>query len=72
MPDDPGKRQIRIAFGPVGVTGLVLILLGLVRRSTGLAAAGSLALAADATLPQLRGFAALSGRIEAGGERPTG
>ena len=60
MEGQPEEPRPRIAFGPVGAVGLVLLLLGVVRRSTGLAATGSLALAADATLPQLGGFAALS------------
>ena len=54
-----GGNDLRIAFGPVGAAGLVLLLLGLVRRSSGLAAAGGIAVAADVTLPQLRGFAAM-------------
>jgi hypothetical protein len=59
MTDENG---LQIAFGPVGGAGLVLLLLGLLRRSSGLAAAGALAVAADVTLPQLRGFAALHGK----------
>jgi hypothetical protein len=53
------ENGLRIALGPVGATGLVLLLLGLLRRSSGLAAAGAIAVAADVTLPQLRGFAAM-------------
>ena len=53
------ESDVRIALGPVGAAGLVLLLLGLLRRSSGLRAAGALAVAADLTLPQLRGFAAL-------------
>ena len=56
-----GETDVRIALGPVGAAGLVLLLLGLVRRSSGLRAAGALAVGADLTLPQLRGFAALHG-----------
>lgn len=56
-----GETDVRIALGPVGVVGLVLLLLGLLRRSSGLRAAGALAVGADLTLPQLRGFAALHG-----------
>ncbi len=52
-------NELRIALGPVGATGLVLFVLGLLRRSSGLAAAGAIAVAADVTLPQLRGFAAM-------------
>jgi hypothetical protein len=36
-----GESDVRIALGPVGAAGLVLLLLGLVRRSSGLGAAGA-------------------------------
>jgi hypothetical protein len=52
------ESELRIALGPVGAAGLVLIALALVNRSTRLAAAGAIAVAADVSLPQLRGFAA--------------
>ena len=54
------ENELRIALGPVGAIGLVLFVLGLLRRSSGLAAAGAIAVAADVTLPQLRGFAAMN------------
>jgi hypothetical protein len=38
---------------------MLALVVGLVRGSPRLAAAGVLAIAADATLPQLRGFAAM-------------
>ncbi len=53
------ETDVRVALGPVGAAGLVLLLLGLLRRSSGLRAAGAIAVAADVTLPQLRGFAAI-------------
>ena len=53
------ENDVRIALGPVGAAGLLLLLLALVRRSSGLAAAGAVAVAVDVTLPQLRGFAAM-------------
>ena len=53
------ENDVRIALGPVGAAGLLLLLLGLVRHSSGLAAAGAVAVAADVTLPQLHGFAAM-------------
>jgi hypothetical protein len=52
------EHELKIALGPVGAAGLVLLLLGLLRRSSGLTAAGAIAVAADVTTPQLRGFAA--------------
>ena len=53
------ETDVRVALGPVGAAGLLLLILALVRRSSGLAAAGAVAVAADVTLPQLRGFAAI-------------
>jgi len=53
------ETDVRIALGPVGAAGLLLLLLGLLRRSSGLRAAGVIAVAADVTLPQLRGVAAI-------------
>ena len=50
---------MKVAFGPVGAVGLLLLILALVRRSPRLAALGTFAVAADAAVPQLRGFAAL-------------
>jgi hypothetical protein len=51
------EKELRLAFGPVGGVGLVLLALGVVRRSSAFAAAGAVAVMADATFPQLRGFA---------------
>ena len=56
------ESDVRLAFGPVGAAGLLLLVLALFRRSSGLAAAGTCALAADVTLPRLRGFAAMHGK----------
>ncbi len=53
------EQDVRIALGPVGVAGLLALVTSLVRRSPRLAALGALAIAADASLPQLRGFAAM-------------
>ena len=53
------ERELRVAFGPVGGVGLVLLALGIVRRSSPVAAAGAVAVMADLTLPTLRGFAHL-------------
>jgi hypothetical protein len=52
-------EDVKVAFGPVGAAGLLVLAAALVRRSPRLAALGVLAVAADATLPQLRGFAAM-------------
>jgi hypothetical protein len=49
------ENELQIAFGPVGAAGLVLLAVGLVRRSRAAAAAGAVAVMADLTLPVLRG-----------------
>jgi hypothetical protein len=51
------EKELRLAFGPVGATGLVLLALGVVRRSSPFAAAGAVAVMADATFPRLGGLA---------------
>jgi hypothetical protein len=51
------EKEIQIALGPVGAAGLVLLAVGLVRRSQPAAAAGAVAVMADLTLPVLRGVA---------------
>lgn len=59
----PGvEHELRVALGPVGVAGLLALAAGAARRSWRLAALGTACLAADATIPQLRGLAAL-GRL---------
>ncbi len=59
MADDDVKPEVKIAFGPVGAAGLLALVVAVVRRSRRLAVVGVLAIAADATLPQLRGFASM-------------
>jgi hypothetical protein len=51
------EQELQVSFGPVGALGLVLLAVGLVRRSQPAAAAGAVAVMADLTLPTLRGFA---------------
>ena len=52
------RAELTIAFGPVGVAGLILLAVAVFRRSLPLAAIGGAALWADVTQPALRGFAA--------------
>ena len=52
------ENELKIALGPVGAAGLLLLLLGLLRRAAALAVAGVLAVAADVGLPRLRCYAA--------------
>ena len=49
---------MRVAFGPVGSAGLVLLAASLVRRSPALAVLGAAAVWADVRYPELRGLGA--------------
>ena len=55
-------HDLEVAFGPVGVAGLILAAVGLLRRRPWLFALGGTAVAADALVPELRGRAALQRR----------
>jgi hypothetical protein len=52
-----GRDRV-IALGPVGLVGLVLVLLGLLRRRPLVALAGAAAVTADLAVPVLGGYAA--------------
>lgn len=49
-----------IAFGPVGLAGWGLLLLGILRRSRALSLLGLAAVAADVTIAELGGFKAMN------------
>jgi hypothetical protein len=53
-------RETTIAFGPVGLAGLGLLLLGILRRSRFVALLGLGAVVADVTVAELGGFKALN------------
>ncbi|HEY7380271.1 MAG TPA: hypothetical protein VH572_03605 [Gaiella sp.] len=57
-----------IGLGPVGVAGLVALVLGFLRRSFLLSLLGGAALAADLTMPELGGHAARSSHAPSDGE----
>jgi hypothetical protein len=53
-------REPTIAFGPVGLAGLGLLLLGILRRSRFVALLGLGAVVADVTVAELGGFKAMN------------
>jgi hypothetical protein len=53
-------RETTIAFGPVGLAGLGLLLLGILKRSRVLALLGLGAVVADVTVAELGGFKAMN------------
>jgi hypothetical protein len=54
------QQELTLAFGPVGLAGWGLLLLGILIRSRLLAIAGLGAVVADVTVPELGGFKALN------------
>jgi hypothetical protein len=55
----PGN-ELRIAFGPVGLAGWALLLVGVLFRRRFLALLGLGGVVADVTRPELGGFAAMN------------
>ena len=53
-------RETTIAFGPVGLAGWGLLLLGILRRSRFVALLGLGAVVADVTVAELGGFKAMN------------
>ena len=60
------EPETRIAFGPVGLAGLGLLVLGVLLRSRLLALLDLAGVVADVTVPELGGFKAMNE------PRPTG
>jgi uncharacterized protein (TIGR03382 family) len=54
------ERELRLAFGPVGLAGWALLLLGILVRRRRLALLGLGAVAADVTVAELGGFKAMN------------
>ena len=54
------ERETTIVFGPVGLAGLGLLVLGILVRSRLLALLGLAGVVADVTVPELGGFKALN------------
>lgn len=55
-----GERGTRVAFGPVGLFGCALLLLGILRRSRFVALLGLAGVVADVTVAELGGFKAMN------------
>ena len=53
-------RELTLAFGPVGLAGWALLVLGILARRRLLALAGLGAVAADVTVAELGGFKAMN------------
>lgn len=54
------QQELTLAFGPVGLAGWGLLVLGILTRSRLLAIVGLGAVVADVTVPELGGFKALN------------
>jgi hypothetical protein len=54
------RQELAVAFGPVGLAGWGLLLLGILTRSRLLAFAGLGAVVADVTVAELGGFKAMN------------
>ena len=54
------RQELAVAFGPVGLAGWGLLLLGILTRSRLLACAGLGAVVADVTVAELGGFKAMN------------
>lgn len=56
-----GKGETAIAFGPVGIAGWALLVLGVVLRRRLIAMLGLAGVVADVTVAELGGFKAMNG-----------
>lgn len=54
------NRDLTIAFGPVGLAGLGVLLLGILKRSRLIALLGLSGVVADVTVAELGGFKAMN------------
>ncbi len=54
------QRELTMAFGPVGLAGWALLLLGILKRSRLVALLGLGAVVADVTIAELGGFKAMN------------
>ncbi len=56
------SRDLKVALGPVGLAGVVALLLGILTRSRILAVLGLGGIVADVTVAELGGFKAMNQR----------
>lgn len=64
------RQETTIAFGPVGLAGLGLLVLGILTRRRFVSFLGLGAVVADVTVPELGGFKAMNETRPAGPEEP--
>jgi hypothetical protein len=62
----PERSETSIAFGPVGLAGWALLVLGVVLRRRLVAALGLTAVVADVTVAELGGLEAMNGPSSVG------
>ena len=66
------ERDVTIAFGPVGLAGWALLLLGILMRRRFVALLGLGGVAADVTVAELGGFKAMNETRASSGEPSDG
>jgi hypothetical protein len=54
------QRDVKVAFGPVGLAGIAVLLLGILTRSRLVAVLGLGGVVADVTVAELGGFKAMN------------
>ena len=59
--------ETALAFGPVGLAGFALLLLGILKRSRFVSLLGLAGVVADVTVAELGGFKAMNETRDAGG-----
>jgi hypothetical protein len=64
------QQDVTLAFGPVGLAGWALLLLGILKRSRLVSLLGLAAVAADVTVAELGGFKAMNETRPAGLAEP--
>jgi hypothetical protein len=65
----PEQREVAIAFGPVGLAGWGLLLLGILARRRFVSLLGLAGVVADVTVAELGGFKAMN-ETRSGGSQP--
>ena len=66
------RHETTVAFGPVGLAGCALLVLGILLRSRLVALLGLAGVAADVTIADLGGFKAMNERSAERGVPPAG
>ncbi len=65
------QREVTIAFGPVGLAGLAVLLLGILARKRLLSLLGLAGVVADVTVAELGGFKAMNETRRSGPAEPS-